>query len=101
MKLIATALLFSLGLLTIPAGAQRSPSPKYSQYLQGEITHRILMLPYYGVFDAIGFKVDGYTVTLLGKVTRPSLKVDAEKSLKGIEGIEKINNQIEVLPASF
>lgn len=103
MKLISAALVFSLGLLTIPAWAQRSshPSPKYSQYVQRELTHRILMLPYYGVFDAIGFQVEGYTVTLFGKVTRPSLKEDAEHAIKGIEGVERINNQIEVLPASF
>jgi hyperosmotically inducible protein len=59
------------------------------------------MLPYYGVFDAIGFKVEGYDLVLLGKVTRPSLKEDAGHAMKGIEGVERIDNRIEVLPASF
>ena len=58
------------------------------------------MLPYFGVFDDIAFKVDGYTVTLLGQVARPSLKSDAENVVKHIEGVEKVDNQIEVLPAS-
>ena len=58
------------------------------------------MLPYFGVFDNIAFKVDGYTVTLLGQVARPSLKSDAENVVKHIEGVEKVDNQIEVLPTS-
>jgi hyperosmotically inducible protein len=58
------------------------------------------MLPYYGVFDNLAFKVDGATVTLIGQVTRPTLKSDAEKVVKDIEGVEKVVNQIEVLPLS-
>jgi osmotically-inducible protein OsmY len=44
--------------------------------------------------------VNGYNVTLLGQVTRPTLKSDAERVVKKIEGVEKVNNQIEVLPVS-
>jgi hyperosmotically inducible protein len=58
------------------------------------------MLPYFGVFDNIAYKVDGYNVTLLGQVVRPSLKSDAENAVKHIEGVEKVDNQIEVLPPS-
>jgi osmotically-inducible protein OsmY len=46
------------------------------------------------------YKVDGYNVTLLGQVTNPSLKSDAGNVVKRIEGVEKVDNQIEVLPAS-
>ena len=58
------------------------------------------MLPYFGVFDYIAFKVDGGTVTLLGEVVRPTLKSDAENAVKHIEGVEKVDNQIEILPPS-
>ena len=58
------------------------------------------MLPYFGVFDYIAFKVDGGNVTLLGQVVRPTLKSDSENAVKHIEGVEKVNNQIEVLPPS-
>jgi hyperosmotically inducible protein len=58
------------------------------------------MLPYYGLFDNLGFKVEGYKVTLVGEVTRPTLKTDAEAVVKRIEGVESIDNQIEVLPLS-
>jgi len=58
------------------------------------------MLPFFGVFDNITYKVEGGTVTLFGQVVRPSLKSDAENSVKRIEGVEHVNNQIEVLPPS-
>jgi hyperosmotically inducible protein len=58
------------------------------------------MLPYFGVFDFIAFKVDGSTVTLLGEVVRPVLKSDAQNAVKHIEGVENVVNQIEVLPPS-
>jgi hyperosmotically inducible protein len=58
------------------------------------------MLPYYGVFDNLAFRVDGNTVTLFGQVTRPTLKSDAENVVKKIEGVERVNNEIQVLPLS-
>ena len=58
------------------------------------------MLPWFGVFDNIAYKVDGYNVTLYGQVVRPSLKSDAENVVKHIEGVEHVDNQIEVLPPS-
>ena len=82
--------------------AQRDaqPSDKAVQRITKEARHELIMLPYFGVFDNLSFKVDGYTVTLFGTVTRPTLKSDAEKAVKGIEGVEKVDNQIEVLPPS-
>jgi hyperosmotically inducible periplasmic protein len=65
-----------------------------------EVRHELVMLPYYGVFDNLAYRVDGNTVTLLGQVTRPTLKSDAEHVVKDVEGVEKVNNQIEVLPLS-
>ena len=56
------------------------------------------MLPYFSVFDNLAYKVDGYNVTLIGQVTRPTLKSDAENVVKRIEGVEHVDNQIEVLP---
>src|ERR1700675_1947344 len=76
------------------------PSAKSQDRITREVRHELLMLPYFGVFDYIAFKVEGSTVTLLGQVVRPSLKSDAENALKRIEGVEKVDNQIEVLPAS-
>src|ERR1700682_6330838 len=74
-------------------------APDESRIAQ-QVRHKLLMLPYYGVFDDLAFKVDGGTVTLLGAVTRPTLKSDAEAAVKHIEGVERVINEIEVLPLS-
>ena len=58
------------------------------------------MLPYYGVFDNLSYRVDGSAVTLFGQVTRPTLKSDAENVVKRIEGVDRVVNNIEVLPLS-
>jgi hyperosmotically inducible protein len=100
---MVAVLVFSLALFASPDSQHRAanPPPQFAQRVQREVMHRILMLPYYGVFDMIGFKVEGYDVTLTGKVTQPTLKDDAGHVIKGIEGVEHVNNRIEVLPASF
>jgi len=63
-----------------------------------EIRHELVMLPYCNVFDNLSFKVDGSKVTLLGQVAKPTLKEDAGRVVKNIEGVESVDNQIEVLP---
>jgi hyperosmotically inducible protein len=65
-----------------------------------EVRHELVMLPYYGVFDDLEYSVNGYTVTLMGHVTRPTLKSDAENAVKHIEGVERVDNKIRVLPLS-
>lgn len=65
-----------------------------------EVRHELVMLPYYGVFDNLTYRVDGSTVTLMGQVTRPTLKSDAENVVKQIEGVDRVVNNIQVLPLS-
>lgn len=65
-----------------------------------EVRHELVTLPYYDVFDNLEFRVDGSQVTLSGQVTRPTLKSGAENVVKNIEGVEKVINNIEVLPVS-
>jgi len=65
-----------------------------------EVRHELVMLPYYGVFDNLVYRIDGSTVTLMGQVTRPTLKSDAGNVVKNIEGVERVDNQIVVLPLS-
>lgn len=76
------------------------PSPKAQERIVKEVRHELLMLPYFRVFDFIAFKVDGDNVTLLGQVANPVNKSDAENAVKHIEGVEHVDNQIEVLPPS-
>jgi hyperosmotically inducible protein len=73
---------------------------KRNTYLEREVRHELLMLPYYNVFDNLAFQVNGGTVILTGEVTRPTLKDDAERVVKRIEGVERVDNEIRVLPLS-
>ena len=65
-----------------------------------EVRHELVMLPYYGVFDNLAYRVDGSKVTLFGQVREPKLKTDAEKAVKSIEGVSTVDNQIEVMALS-
>ena len=71
-----------LVLVTLGAAqdAQRDqPSAKSQERIIKEVRHELLMLPYFGVFDNIAYKVEGYNVTLLGQVVRPTLKIRRRK----------------------
>ncbi len=109
MASIVTVLLLA-GIGAMPASAQSSrgdvkttktsDSNSYHTWLEKQIRHELLMLPYYGVYDNLEFRIDGERVTLLGQVLRPSTRTDAAKRVKKLEGVTSVVNQIEVLPAS-
>jgi hyperosmotically inducible protein len=100
----AKLLVFPALLLLVSAvwgqGNQVPVSPQAEERIAKEVRHQLLLLPYLSVFDNLAYKVEGYKVTLMGQVTRPVLKSDAENVVKHIEGVEKVDNQIEVLPTS-
>ena len=68
--------------------------------LPERVRHELVMLPYYNVFDDLGFKVENGTVTLYGDVTRPVLKSDAARAVQHVEGVQQVVNNINVLPLS-
>ncbi len=70
------------------------------QRIAKEVRHELVMLSYYSIFDDLEYQVNGDTVTLLGSVVNPTLKSDAEHSVKRVEGVSRVDNQIKVLPPS-
>ena len=80
--------------------ANETLSPESQDRLVKEVRHELIMLPYYGVFDNLAFRIDGRTVILEGQVVKPVVKSDAGNSVKRIEGVEKVVKNIEVLPPS-
>jgi hyperosmotically inducible protein len=78
----------------------RDISPRVVENIQKEVRHELITLPFLGVFDNLAYQVSGSDVTLIGQVTRPTLKSDAEDIVNKIEGVERVNNRIEVLPLS-
>lgn len=75
-----------------------------SAHLVRQVRHQLLMLPYYGpfngVFENLEFRVDGNRVELLGQVTTPVIKAEAEGEVRSIRGVASVANNIQVLPVS-
>jgi hyperosmotically inducible protein len=105
---LTTVLLLGLIAVAPSPGAQRRPAAKQpaappvpeEPQLPREIRHQLAVIPYYSVFDYIGFTVDKDKVTLTGYVLRPTLRADAEAAVKSLEGVSSVKNMIEVLPKS-
>lgn len=95
-------------LLALSSGAFAATSTKqaprdpahYEAWLQKEVRHQLVMLPYLTLFDNLEYRVEGSKIILSGQVVRPSLKDDAARVVKGIEGVTDVENQIQVLPPS-
>ena len=95
----------SAGTFAWGKGAQGSAPPErgsqnYENWLTREVGHQLIQVPWLSVFDNLQYSVSGSEVTLSGQVWQPVTKQDAETAVKGIEGVTKINNNIEVLPLS-
>ena len=84
----------------VPEQDRTASSAKYSSYLNKEVHHRLAMLPWYGVFDNLAYNINGTEVTLTGQVVRPVTKSDALGSVRRIEGVTKVIDNITVLPPS-
>ncbi len=107
---LKTLFAFALASVLIAAATPYSPSAVLSSQqdqkgihnrLIQEVRHQLLLLPYYGVFDNLEYSVQGVdTVVLTGQVVRPTLKSDAESTIRRLEGVGKVVNEIEVLPYS-
>src|ERR671926_401215 len=77
---------------TEQAGAQAQLAKK--------VRKELVTLPWYGVFDNLAYEIEGSTVTLYGQVVRPSTRKDAERRVAKLKGVERVVNNIEVLPLS-
>jgi hyperosmotically inducible protein len=100
-KRLRTGMILGAALLAAQLGfAANHKTDAGLSRIEREVRREIVTLPFYSLFDHFAFRVDGDTVTLMGKVSRPTLKSDAENVVKKIEGVERVDNRIEVLPLS-
>ena len=93
---IALASALAIGALPMLAGTSNPPV----QDLASQVRHQLVMLPYYNVFDDLSYSVNNSVVTLSGAVTQPVVKDDAERSVKHLQGVTQVVNNIRVLPLS-
>ena len=103
LPLLAAALIFSFTAPYVIA-QNPTPGPTWSQEdtlrIAKEVQKKLGGLTNFSVFDWITFGFHGKALVLKGYASRPTLKSDAANAVKGIAGIESVDNQIEVLPNS-
>jgi len=87
-----------LSLLLVLGAVQNTARQSSARPPIEEIRKALLHLPYYGVFDYLGFAYDKGTVTLVGYAYSLGLKSAAERAVKRAPGVDRVINKIEELP---
>jgi osmotically-inducible protein OsmY len=89
----------TLDIKNLPPASADPTEAKIAQ----QVRHQVLTLLHYGVFDDIEYSVQGRTVTLSGAVINlhSQTRQDAERAVKRIEGVDKVVNNIRVLPPNL
>lgn len=96
--LILTVAFLGLSIFTVSAQTPVIGKNPNKGGIEQQVYREILMLPYYGLFDSISYKVDGNAVYLYGKVLNATNKSSAENVVKRIDGVTDVINNIEILP---
>jgi osmotically-inducible protein OsmY len=94
------AILFAGVAAAQSGGQQGAGAQRMQDRVSREVRHELVMLPQLTIWDNLQYRVDGGKVTLMGQVRNAVLKDEAGSVVKKIEGVEQVDNQIEVLPAS-
>ncbi len=94
LALVAALVISASAVLAAPASSPQGDRTA------NKVRKELVTLPYYGVFDNLAYKIDGSTVTLYGQVVDAVTRKDAESRVKRIEGVERVINNIQVLPVS-
>ena len=97
-KVLVLAAALAISASAILAAPARSPQD--DTHTANKVRKELVTLPYYGVFDNLAYKIEGGTVTLYGQVVDAVTRKDAESRVKRIEGVERVINNIQVLPLS-
>jgi hyperosmotically inducible periplasmic protein len=106
MKVVLNRLVALVGALILAASVvAAAPSDQMSEraafeQLAKKVRKELVTLPWYGVFDNLAYEINGSTVTLSGQVVQPSTRKDAERRVGKLKGVERVVNNIEVLPLS-
>jgi hyperosmotically inducible protein len=100
--IIALLVLAGSTIGTLNANAAKAPRTvsSYESWLNQQVHHKLTMLPWYGVFDNLQYRINGSDVILEGQVVTDVTKADAEAAVKSIEGVTRVVNNIQVLPLS-
>lgn len=95
-----TALALMLGLAALPLAAANSVAATPEARTAEQVRKQIVKLPFLSIFDDISFTLKDGVVTLEGDVYRRSLRKSAERVALQVEGVSRVDNNIEFLPVS-
>jgi len=85
----------------LAASVALAATPPAGQHgMMDKVRKELVTLPYFGVFDNLEYQVEGGTVILYGQVVKPITRQDAERRVSRIEGVDRVVNNIEILPLS-
>jgi hyperosmotically inducible protein len=90
-----TALLFTL----CASAQQHKWAGRTLDNFEWDIHEKLAAVPH-GVFDTLNFEARGKVITLSGQVLKESVKQNAVRAVGRVEGVEKVVDEIEVLPSS-
>ncbi|HEY0173810.1 MAG TPA: BON domain-containing protein [Pyrinomonadaceae bacterium] len=96
----AVVLAASAASVAVAAPNEQADAGAAYERLAKQVRKELVTLPWYGVFDNLAYQIDGSTVTLSGQVVQPSTRKDAERRVRRLAGVERVVNNIEVLPLS-
>ena len=97
-RLIASLFASLLLLGAVTASAQTTERKDLQVF--NDIADKVNGYSQLSVFDSISASVDEGNVVLSGWVTMPYKKDDLDKRVRKVDGVFKVDNQIEVLPVS-
>jgi hyperosmotically inducible protein len=100
MRTIKSKLMATAAMAVLMASVALAGTAPDQQRTMDKVRKELVTLPYYGVFDNLEYKLEGGTVTLSGQVVRPSTRGDAARRVAKIEGVDRVINNIDVLPVS-
>ncbi|MEZ5363756.1 MAG: BON domain-containing protein [Bryobacterales bacterium] len=90
----------ALGLALVAAAPAATSAYSPEARTAEQVRKQIVTLPFYSIFDHVTFTLRDGVVTLDGEVYRPTLRKSAERVAMRVEGVNRVVNNIEVLPLS-
>ena len=75
--------------------------PRKNLQIFNDVSRQVQRYVYFTIFDDVSASIDQGVVTLKGKVTMPFKADDIAKRVEKVEGVTRVDNQIEVLPVSI
>ncbi|MGH9881090.1 MAG: BON domain-containing protein [Pyrinomonadaceae bacterium] len=101
MSVVLVAVLLAVPTLGMAGSTTQDRRSEVSKAeLTKKIRKQLVTLPWYGVFDNLAYEVNGDTVILYGQVVRPTTRSDAERRVAKLDGVNRVVNNIKVLPLS-